>query len=227
MARKVQTVSLLLSMKHPEADRMIGDLLDTADFHTTFALLEVAFRFLGRNELEALFKLSKSTDRFQVMLDRARRRHGTLADLLPDVFGERLRQSNIIRRRGMIEGADHRFFLALLLNVGDRTRVLDLVRQKFPDSDPINLITGWVRELATIKVFGSTEANVLGIKAIDDAYLEVLAGLLRQLPDKEIMALAANKSVQAPVEEVITGIKTSSLFKAIFTSASAKTASLN
>ena len=132
MTKKVQTVSLLLSMKHPEADQMICDLLDMADFHTTFAVLEAAFGFLGRNELEDLFQVSKSADRFQAMLDRARRRHGTLADLLPAVFDEKLRQADIIKRRGMIEGADHRFFLALLLNVPERTRVLDLVKQRIP-----------------------------------------------------------------------------------------------
>src|SRR5262249_50275153 len=69
MARKVQTISLLLSSKHPAADQMICDLLDTADFQTTFAVLDAAFKFLGRNELEQLFQVSKSANRFQVMLD--------------------------------------------------------------------------------------------------------------------------------------------------------------
>ena len=76
---------------------------------------------------------------------------------------------------------------------------------------------GWVRELAKIKIFGSPEPNVLGIKAIDDTYLEVLAGLLRGLPDKKIKALAANKPAQLPVDELIASIKASPLFKSIFT----------
>ena len=132
MTKKVQTVSLLLSVDHPEADQMICDLLDMSDFHTAFAVLTAAFRFLGRNEVEALFQVSKSADRFQAMLDRARQKHGTLVDLLPPVFDENSRQADIIKRRRMIKGTDHRFFLALLLNVPDRMRVLDLVRQRFP-----------------------------------------------------------------------------------------------
>ena len=225
MARKVQTVSLLLSMQHPEADQMICDLLDTADFHTTFAVLDTAFKFLGRNELEELFQVSKSADRFQSMLDRARIRHGALADLLPAVFDEKLRQADIIKRRGMIEGADHRFFLALLLNVPERKKVLDLVKQRFPDEEPVEVVIGWVRELSKIMIFGSAEPNVLGIKSINDTYLEVLAGLLRGLPDNEIRALAADKPAQLKADELIASITSSSLFKSIFAQEATTTAS--
>ena len=217
MTRKVQTVSLLLSMEHPEADQMIFDLLDTADFHTTFAVLDAAFKFLDRNELEELFQVSKRADRFQSMLDRARTRHGALTDFLPAVFDEKLRQADIVKRRGMIKRADHRFFLALLLNVPERTRVLDLVKQRFPDEEPVELIIGWLRELSKIKIFGSAEPNVLGIKSIDDTYLEVLTVLLRGLPVKEVRALASNKPAGLPIDELFASMKTSPLFKSIFT----------
>src|SRR5712671_2712893 len=66
LTKKVQTVSLLLRMKHPEADRFIGELIDDSDFQTAFAVLDTAFVFLGNNEMEGLFQLSKSTDRFEV-----------------------------------------------------------------------------------------------------------------------------------------------------------------
>jgi hypothetical protein len=224
MTRRVQTVSLLLSMEHPEADEMICDLLDVADFHTAVAVLDTAFTLLGRNELEELFQVSKSVDRFQAMLDRARRRHGALADLLPAVFDEKLRKADIVKRRGKIEGADHRFLLALLLNVPERTRVLDLVKQRFPDEEPVEVAIGWVRELSKIKIFGSPEPNVLGIQSVDDIYLEVLAGLLRGLPDKEVRAFAADKPGQLPADELIASIKSSSLFKSIFTQEATTTA---
>ena len=216
MTRKVQTVSLLLDMKHPEADQMICDLLDTVDFHTAFAVLEAAFKFLGRNELEEIFQISKSANRFQAMLERARQRHGALADLLPAVFDEKLRQADIIKRRSMIEDADHRFFLALLLNVPERTKLLGLVRHRFPDKEPVDLIIGWVRELSKFRMFGSPEPNVLGIKTIDETYLEVLAGLLRGMPDEKIKVLAADKPTQMPLDDLLANIKASPLFKAIF-----------
>jgi hypothetical protein len=212
MTRTVQTALLLLNMKHPEADKIICDLLDIADFHTTFAVLQRASTLLGRNALEELFQQSKSSDRLQAMLERARRRHGRMIDLLPAVFAEQLRQRDIVKRRGMVEGAEHRFFLALMLNVPERSRLLDLVRQRYPKSEPVELVVNWVRELVRIRIFGSPEPNVLGLDAVDDSYLEVLSALLRDLPEKQIKALLANDRQ----EEIIPSIKSSRLFSSTF-----------
>jgi len=223
LTKKVQTVSLLLSMKHPDADHFIGDLIDDSDFQTTFAVLNAAFDFLGNNELEGLFQLSKSTDRFAGMIDRARLKHGQLVDLLPPVFEEKQRQNDITKRRGMIEGRDHRFFLALLLNVPERAMVLDLIKQKFPQADPVDLAVGWIKEMAAIRIFGSPEPNVLGIRDFETSHLTLFEGLLRGLPVKEINALAATKSslpqdVRLPIEGLIERIKALPLFKSIFSS---------
>jgi hypothetical protein len=219
--KKVQTVSLLLGMKHPEADQFIADLLDAADFQTTFALLDTAFRFLGNNEMEGLFQLSKSSDRFEALLNRARLRHGLLTDLLPPVFAEKQRQNDITKRRGMIEGRGHRFFLALLLNVPERTMVLDLIRQKFPEADPVELAVGWIKEMAAIRIFGSPEPNVLGIKNFEPSHLTVFEGLLRGLSIGDIEKLANTKASfvqnpQLPIADVIEGLKALPLFKSMF-----------
>ena len=223
LTKKVKTVSLLLSMKHPEADRFIADLLDDADFQTTFAVLNTAFDFLGNNELEGLFQLSKSADRFESLLDCARRKHGALTDLLPPVFAEKQRQNDIAKRRGVIEGKDHRFFLALLLNVPERAMVLDLIKQKFPQADPVDLAVGWIKEMAAIRIFGSPEPNVLGIKNFETSHLTLFEGLLRGLTVEEIKALAATKSslpqdAQLTIEGLIERIKALPLFKSIFSS---------
>src|SRR5678809_1348366 len=50
LVKKIQTVSLLLSMKHPEADRFIEALIHDADFQTTFSILKTSFEFLGNNQ---------------------------------------------------------------------------------------------------------------------------------------------------------------------------------
>ena len=70
--RKIQTVELLLSSNHPDADQMICDLLDASDFHTAFLILDTAFKRLGSNPLEKLFRASKSMYRFNEMLDHDR-----------------------------------------------------------------------------------------------------------------------------------------------------------
>ena len=215
MQRKIQTVSLLLSSNHPDADQMIWDLLDASDFHTTFLILNMAIRHLGSNNLEKLFRVSKSMDRFHAMLDHARQRHGALADLLPAVFDESLRQSDIIARRQTIEGADHRLFLGLLLNVPERTKLLELITQRFPDSDAVELIIRWVKELSSIRAFGSPEPNVLGIKGIDEIYLMVLAGCLKGLRKDEVEALVGQDYPSTATDEIVANIKEATIFKSV------------
>lgn len=222
LEKKVQTVSLLLNMKHPEADQFVSDLLDAADFQTTFAVLQSAFDFLGNNELEGLFQLSKSADRFRAMLGRARLRHGQLVDLLPPVFEEKQRQADIAKRRGMIDGGDHRFFLALLLNVPERAMVLDLIRQRFPDADPVDLAVRWIKELAAIRIFGSREPNVLGLNGFETSQLVIFEALLNGLTDEEIKTQSADKTPAAlsgnDIGEIIERIRALPLFKSIFPS---------
>ena len=220
LTKKVQTVSLLLRMKHPEADRFIEDLLDESDFHTAFAVLEQAFDFLCHRELEEIVGVSRSRDRFQSLLDRARNKHGRLADLLPPVFEEAWRQAEITRRRTEIKGQDHRFFLALLLNVPDCATVLRLVKEKFPETDAVDLIVSWVRELSATRIFGSRDPNVIGSAEFTDQYLLVFKGLLEGLTTKEIEARAASTpqaaSASSSVEEIATHLKSLPLFQSLF-----------
>lgn len=220
LSKKVQTVFLLLSMKHPDADRFIADLLDESDFQTSFFILNTAFDFLANDELEQLFQQSKSLDRFHSILERAQLKHGELIGLLPPVFEEKQRQADITKRRGMIEGEDHRFFLALLLNVPERTMVMDLIKQKYPNADPVDLAVGWIKEMAAIKIFGSREPNVLGLMDFETSDLVVFEALLRGLPDEQIRLQAAAKqsdprNPRLDVEELMKRIKASPLFKAI------------
>ena len=215
MHRKIQTVALLLSSNHPDADQMICDLLNASDFLTTFLILNTAFRHLGSNTLEKLFRVSKSMDRYHAMLDHARQRHGTLVDLLSAVFELDQTQNDIIARRGMVEGADHRLFLGLLLNVPERAKLLELITQRFPDNDAIELIIRWVEELSGIRAFGSPEPNVLGIKGINGIYLKVLTGCLKGMPKDEMEALVAVDYPDTAIDEIIENIKDATIFKSI------------
>lgn len=223
MTKKVQGASLLLSMKHPKADDLIGELLAVSDFHTSFSLLDLAFNHLANDHMEKAFGLSTGQERFQSYLEIARRRHGELADLIPPVFEEIQRQNYLIHRRGQITGSEHRFFLALLLNVPDRNKVLELVRQRFPDREPVDTVTDWVDELANMKVWGSPEANVLGIDNFDDDYLFVFQSMLEGLSVEQIregFEKEYSEEFQGNPGEVLEklydSIRNSMLFKSIF-----------
>ncbi len=191
--KQIQSASLLLSMQHPEAVEMIDDLLSRADFQTAFALLDLAKGHLSGNRLENAFGLTTGEEQFQRLLATARRRHGELADLIPPVFDEARRQNNLTHRRGQITSPEHRFFLALLLNVPDRKRMLEMVEQRFPERDPIETVTDWVEELSNTKMLGSSEPNVLGIEDFDDDYLFVLRCLLEGRSVTEAQELCATE----------------------------------
>jgi hypothetical protein len=220
LKRKLQTVELLLKMKHPDADGFISALIDSSDFQTAYFVMKKVFQFLCHRELDQAMELSRNADRFQSLLERAHAKHGELAELLLPVYEEAWRQDEIVRRRATVESEDHRFFLALLLNVPDRETVISLVKEKFPDRDAIDLAAGWTKELAATRIFGSGEPNVLGIGEFDERHLFVLKGLLAGLTTEEIrsQAVAEPRALAEPesVYELANHIRALPLFKSIF-----------
>src|SRR6185503_17079969 len=221
--KRVRGASLLLSMNHPDADEMIGELLSSSDFQTAFPVLELLYDRLANNPIEKAFGLSTGEERFEALLAIARRRHGELVDMILPVIDEVRRQNYIIYRRGQVTGNDHRFFLALLLNVPERSKVLDLVRQRFPEKDPVDTITEWVEELGSMRAAGSHESNVLGIENIDEGYLFVFQCLLQgltldQTKNEFAQELSAEdaQNLEGKVEKLYSDIRNSMLFKSIF-----------
>ena len=221
--KRTQIAALLLRTSHPQAIELMADLLTRADFQTTFSLLDLAWGHLGGKRLENEFGLATGEKQFQRLMEDARRRHGPLVDLIPDVFQESRRQNNLIHRRGQITSAEHRFFLALLLNVPDRKRLLAMVEQRFPERDPLDTVTEWIEELALTKVWGSSEANVLGIKEFDDDYLFAFRCLLEGQTLREAKALCATEwaddytnDVAAKLASLYQTIPASDLFSALF-----------
>ncbi len=220
--RKLQTVSLLYAMKHPEADTFLGELLEKSDFQTAFLLLERAFSYLSGDDMDRFFGLSAKQDRFAALLDRARSRNGEMIGLLPPVFEEGARLEDIVRRRATITSEDHRFFLALLLNVSERERLLAMVKSRFPDHKPIEIVLDWIEALNNTKVLGSNESNVLGIHGFDDDYLFVLEGLLEGRSPAGIKEKARSEyskeqatDIAERVEVISEHLKSSQLLKTI------------
>lgn len=220
--KKLQTVGLLLGMKHKDADSMIGDLICTSDFHTAYYVLREIYHALQSSEMDQLFGLSKGKGRFNAILDRSWNVHGDLVDLIVPVSEEHERQLSIINRRQTITREDHRFFLALLLNVPSREKVLELVKQRYAEKDPVDTVLDWVEELGRTRVLGSKETNALGLPEFDDDYVFVLECLLRGLTETEINERAMAEYPADYAAELVTTIpsisaslKDSSLFRSL------------
>lgn len=213
MTKKLQTVGLLLGMKHKDADRMIADLVASSDFHTAFFLL-MQIAYLRNSEMDELFGLSTGKDRFRAVLDKCRSVHGEIADLILPVVEEQERQQSIIMRRGSITGEEHRFFLALLLNIPNREKILELVKQRFPEQDPVEKVLDWVDELSQTRVLGSKEPNALGIEGFSNAHLVLLESVLRN-SSEEAVAAAMNEPPET-VRSLYKSLGTSPVLKPLF-----------
>ena len=215
--RVVQTVQLLLAMAHPECDEMVGQLLDTCDFHTAFLVLRLVARHLAPSPMAALFPSQASDDRFAALIERARSRHGEHIERLPAVFDEEMRQHDIFRRRDRITDPEHRFLMALLLNVRDRRALLELVAQRHPKEDPVTRVMGWLDALTRVRVFGSPEPNVLGVEKLGAVEKAVLEGLLRGVDVGEVGARLAGQGLLrgSDPHEAAVRLRAMPLFRAI------------
>jgi hypothetical protein len=202
LIKKLQTINLLLTIKHPDVDAFVGDLISASDFQTSYFLLDVVRNHLTGDAVAKMFHLSSGQERYKRLVDKARARHGQLVDLIGPVVEEMQRQTNLIQRRGYLTGSDHRFFLALLLNVPGRAMILDLVRQRFPSQDPIETVAEWVEELSTTKLLGSTEPNVLGIDTLDETALLILRCRLRGLTTEQTKQTVREEYADEPADSL-------------------------
>ena len=76
-------------------------------------------------------------------------RAGVFEDLMPPMYAERVRRGRLFARRGLLRGSRHRLFLALIVNLPDRTSIHRAMEQLFPGQDPSKLIVDLVEELAS------------------------------------------------------------------------------
>ena len=186
LTKKLQSVVMLFKAKHPDADTRLGEMLERADFQSTFTILGSARGFLRGNHLEHFFNVEQTESRFDKMFAIVKKRHGNLADMILPVFAHFDKLQEFISRRSYVTNAEHRFFFALLLNVDGKERILSLIKDRFPESEPIEKVLDWTTELAQTKVMGLNIPNALGVANFDDFDSFVLEDMLKGVADEEI-----------------------------------------
>ncbi len=201
--KKLQSVSMVLRAKHPQADQMVAALLENADFQSTFTILTNIKHLLQGDHLEQLFQVSPVENRYDKLFEIVQKRHGALAEIFPKVFAQEEKIREIINRREYITNPEHRFFLALLLNVEGKERIFSLVKTRFPEVEPLEKVLDWVSELAQTKILGSNVPNALGIEGFSDYDLFVLEDLLRGLSAEEMRKNLQAESPEQNVEEAL------------------------
>jgi hypothetical protein len=192
--RKLQTLDLLHKLGHPDFERLARQSIQQANAFLAFQLLA----HLG--------KLLDAPGRFAALLDSIRLRHEGLSEAMRAFAEEERRDEYIARRRGLAKQPEHRFFLALLLNLASRGPILDMVRRAHPDKDPASLILEWLADFGRLDAIhawvaetaeadvGKKDVSILDVK-LDHASLALVRAFLEGredvLSDEQALARVA------------------------------------
>lgn len=125
----------------------------------------------------------------------------------------------VIDMRHRLHDPDHRFLLALLLNVFDRKKLLDLVQREFGITDPVDQVMHWIAEMT-----GNTDrfANLIGLD-FSATELQMVNHMFRGAGRDDIFAIFSERFGAAEVERqreavgaLFSALKTCALFHHIF-----------
>jgi hypothetical protein len=186
--KKLQMLAALFRAGREDADTATFKWLDEADLQTSYVILVQLRKMLRGNQLRELFKVETANLRFDRFLDAVAKRHGAAGEALRPVFERYETRDEIVSRRSYVTNPEHRFFMALLLNVEGRDRILGLINQRFPESDGVEKVLDWVFDLAQARVVAIETTNALGIADFGDVEMFVLESLMHDKTDAEIAA---------------------------------------
>lgn len=130
---------------------------------------------------------------FSHLASVARRRHpGARIDALVTATVGRTRQLQIVKLRQSVRDPGHRFFLALLLNVPDRDKILDLIATQYPTVDAADQAVTWLSEIAATGALNLNLTPValamLRMSLEKASFPDVLTTLRQVAPEPEVDA---------------------------------------
>ena len=88
------------------------------------------------------------------------------------------------------------------MNVEGRDRIFDLVRQRFPDAEPIDKVLDWIYEISQTRVVGSNMPNPLNIADFDDIDIAVLENLFRGNETRKYFLTSARQQANITPEQL-------------------------
>jgi hypothetical protein len=152
--RRKQLLDVLEKTADPEYPRLVAEMVESLDFERGFFILQNCMTQLA------------SLGEWEGVWDVFAHRHGPLADYVQPTLDGINRRDAIVAMRGSVADVEHRFFLALLLNVPERGTILRLVAQRFP-GPPVETILRWCFELG--------RADEQGAAILDVEFPEIVA----------------------------------------------------
>jgi len=151
--RRKQLLDVLEQTGDADYADLVAEMVSELDFERGFFILQ--------NCISHLRHLGAWEDVWEIFESK----HGELAGPVAPTLQEIIRRDGIAAMRGSVEDVEHRFFLALLLNVERREDIISMVARK-SDADPIGTIMRWADEL--------TQMTETGTWILDAAFPEEL-----------------------------------------------------
>lgn len=179
--RATDFIDVAFDMRDPQSADLLLDALRNSDDLGAYRLIARAFRHAAdepaaqddavREDREPPTRQAMRS----VAIEGAHERFGALANPILQSLEEAGRRGELVAARSAVHDPHHRFFLAVLMNVPRRSRVLDLVGEQYPGTDPVTLIHRWLGEL-------TAESSPLVSYAIGDDALALVESALRDMP---------------------------------------------
>jgi hypothetical protein len=204
--KKLQCITALIRSKHPDTDKHIKELLEKSDVQTAYQIISTVRGYLQNNRIDKVFNLDTPQNRLEEFFAVIKKRHGKMAEALLRTFEHQDRISEIIGRRNFITDSEQRFFLALLMNVDGRERIFSLIKERFPENEPLDRVLDWIYDLSQTRVLGTHLPNALGIPDFNDFDLFVLECFLKEMSDAEIEESLRSEYPPDNAEKLLEGI---------------------
>jgi hypothetical protein len=202
LPRLLQLFELLFRASVANRKEIVREFLDRSDLHSSIVVLN-RLVFIARAELDTL-------------TDAVIRRHPIVRPYLVPALDELRRERLVTRRRATAKKPQHRYFLALLLNVAERDEILRLIAAINPDCEPIDQIMQWVEEMSDAD---GGDNDVLGYH-LGPAELGVLRLLLRRCSIDEILVKLADdyedvSGNEQRIKKLCARLKKAALFRSL------------
>ena len=136
--RRKQLLAVLEESGDPGYAKLVREMIAEMDFERGFYILQNCMGHL------------QGLGQWDAMLQVFQKKHKTLAAGIAATLDEAVRRDTIKTFRSSVTDPEHRFFLALLMNVPTRTDLLTLVKQRFSKAKPVDTILRWTAELAEV-----------------------------------------------------------------------------
>jgi hypothetical protein len=182
--RRKQLLDVLEQIGEPKYAELVMEMIAELDFERGFFILQSSMSHL------------QGLDEWSHVLRTFEKKHGKLAKGIASTLQEGVRRDVIKNMRGAISEPEHRFFLALLMNVSTRKDLLALVKQRVPDAAPIDTVLRWSMELLVLSDEGAS--------ILDACFPEALHIEIDDQPD---LFLTAIRHFASGSKKVPTGLR--------------------